>query len=120
MTGSHMMATPMEAEDPCASAQTAKAPLLYCRMRSIRFKLVLGAILLSLLVALVAAVAVTEQLQTADAAARLDAANVAAALAYSSADEAEHDRKRLQRLVLGLHEINHRDTTFVDMNKIGI
>jgi diguanylate cyclase (GGDEF)-like protein len=88
-------------------------------MRSISFKLVAGAVLLSLLVAVVAAVAIVQQLDTAEAAARLEAENLATVLAYSSAP-AQKDRKQLQALVVGLHEIYHRDLTIVDTAKVGI
>jgi len=91
------------------------------RLYSIRSRLVLGALLISLLVVFVAALAVEEQLNSAEAAAKLEAEHLATALAYSSiARIAGGDRKSLQKYVEGLHLLYHRDTTIVDRSKTRI
>jgi len=89
------------------------------RVHSVKFRLALGALLISLLVALVAAFAVEEQLNSADAAARLEAEHLATALAYAAAGRLK-DRKTLQSYVDGLHVIYRRDTTIVDPRKVRI
>jgi len=87
-------------------------------MRSIGARLVLGALLVSFLVALVAAFAIQEQLDSAEAAAKLEAEHVATALAYSSIDEVlNKDKKPLQKYVEGLHLLYKRDITVVDLTK---
>ncbi len=89
------------------------------RVHSIKSRLILGAILISLLVVFIAALAVEEQLKTAEAAARLEAEHLATTLAYSSVTRLK-DRKALQNYVDGLHLIYHRDTTVVGLNKTRI
>jgi len=91
------------------------------RVFSIRSRLILGAFLVSLLVVLVAGLAIQEQLDTADTAAKLEAEHMAGALAYSSADDVvNRDDKALQDYVDGLHQIYKRDITIVDLKKVGI
>jgi hypothetical protein len=89
------------------------------RAHSIKSRLILGAVLISLLVVFIAALAVEEQLKTAEAAARLEAEHLATTLAYSSVTRLK-DRKALQNYVDGLHLIYGRDTTVVDLNKTRI
>jgi len=88
---------------------------------SIKTRLLLGAFLISLLIVFITGFAVLEQLDTAEAAAKLEAEHVAAALAYSSIDEAlNRDKKLLQNYVNGLHLIYRRDITVVDLKKLRI
>ena len=90
-------------------------------MNSIKSRLLLGVFLISLLVAFITAFTVQEQLNTADAAARIEAANLATALAYSSSDKVvDTDKTPLQNYVYGLHLIYNRDITVVDLNKLRI
>ena len=89
------------------------------RVHSIKARLILGSVLISLLVVFIAALAVQEQLNTADAAARLEAEHLATTLAYSSVSRLK-DRKALQNYVDGLHLIYGRDTTVVALNKTRI
>jgi hypothetical protein len=88
---------------------------------SIKSRLLLGALLISLLVGFMAVFAVEEQLGTAEAAAKIEAEHLATALAYSSMGEvANKDKKPLQNYVDGLHLIYHRDITLVDLKKMRI
>jgi diguanylate cyclase (GGDEF)-like protein len=91
------------------------------RAVSIKAKLAMGALVISLLVAFVAVFAVRQQLDTSEAAARIEAENVATALAYSSiAEVLNKNKKPLQNYVDGLHRIYHRDITVVDLKKLRI
>ncbi len=88
---------------------------------SIKSRLLLGALLISLLVGFVALFAVQVQLDTAGVAARLEAEHVATALAYSTINEVvNRDKKPLQNYVEGLHQLYHRDITIVDPKKVRI
>src|SRR2546423_124616 len=86
----------------------------------LRTKLLLSFFGASLLVAVVAALAIAEQINSSEAGAATAAEYEALAFSYSNIEDYLARSKNLQKKVESLHRLHHRDITVIDMRKMRV